>query len=221
MKKILCFCAFVFESICLFLFFACITEYNAALPSNAKQILFVEGSIVANTDATFHLTQSFSLNENTVPYGSFVNNANLSIIGNNGYKSSPAINQGKGTYQIAVGELDDDVEYGLQIEYEGDTYQSALSKPLYTPEIDTFYWKQPEPFAAVSFYLSTQDDGDEAKFFLWNYTEDWEIGVSRCASLLYNPENNEFNSDYSGAYCRCWKKFVSDTYLLGSTESLV
>ncbi|MDR3217686.1 MAG: DUF4249 domain-containing protein [Dysgonamonadaceae bacterium] len=198
---------------------ACVSEYNPVLPSDDTKVLFVDGSIIADTASTFHITQSFSLNENTVPDESFVNNANLIIIGNNGYKSAPAINKGKGTYQIEVGNLDDDVEYGLQIEYDGDTYQSALSKPLYTPEIDTFYWVQLEPLAGVSFYLSTHDDTDRAKFFLWNYTEDWEIAVYYPTSTFYDPETNEVTYiPSSNLYFYGWKK--NEASVLGSTESL-
>jgi len=206
----------------------CITEYNAILPENDRIILFVDGSIIENTDATFHISQSFSLNVDTVtkiPEESFINNANLVIIGSNGYKSLAAINKGKGVYQISVGELKDDVEYGIQIEYEGDIYQSALSKPLYTPEIDSISWSQPEAEGQVFFHVSTHDNTGRAKFFMWNYTEDWEIKAVYPTIIFYNPNHREqlqepFYLDDSMPYYYCWKKNLSDKSLLASTESL-
>jgi len=198
---------------------SCITDYRVAL-SNDKKILFVDGSIIADTIVTFHITQSFPLSVDTVSDNDFVNDAILNIIGSNGYKSAPAINQGKGTYQVSVGKLDDDVEYGIQIAYAGDTYQSALSKPLYTPEIDSVSWVQPEPLGQVSFYISTHDDTDRAKFFLWNYTEDWEITMKDLVltTLFYIPEKNMLYTDYSMPYYYCWKKHAD--YKIASTESL-
>ena len=196
----------------------CITEYNAILPPNDTLILVVDGNIIENTDVIFHISESFSLDSPRIPEESYINNATLNIIGSNGYKSPSATNQGKGTYQIAVGELDDNMEYGIQIEYDGNIYQSALSKPLHTPEIDTVYWTQPEPLGEVSFYISTHDDTDRAKFYLWNYTEDWEITVPIYASIFYNPETNEFYSGSSTPYYYCWKKQAD--YKIGSTESL-
>jgi len=206
----------------------CISEYNAMLPENDRKILFVDGSIIENTDATFHISQSFSLNVDMVtkiPEESFINNANLVIIGSNGYKSLAAINKGKGVYQISVGELKDDVEYGIQIELDGDTYQSALSKPLYTPEIDSISWIQPDSAGVVAFHISTHDDTEGIKYLLWNYTEDWEIRAVHWTTIFMNPDYKTnlqpmFYKIDPPPYYYCWKKNISDKFLLTSTESL-
>ncbi|MDR3219157.1 MAG: DUF4249 domain-containing protein [Dysgonamonadaceae bacterium] len=200
---------------------ACVSEYNPVLPSDDKKILFVDGSIIENTDVLFRISQSFSLNEDTVPEESFVNNASLTIIGSNGYKSPAAINEGKGTYRIPTGALDDDVEYGIQIEYDGDTYQSALSKPLHTPEIDSISWTQPDSIGTVFFHVSTHDNtGAGTRFFMWNYTEDWEIKSVYPTAIFYRAEADTFYVDWSLPYYYCWRKNESGTFLIGSTESL-
>ena len=197
----------------------CITEFYALLPENDTKVLFVDGSIIENTEVTFHITQSFSIDVNVPPKESFINDAILTIIGSNGYKSSPAINQGEGTYRIATGTLEAGVEYGIQIDFESETYQSELSKPLYTPEIDTVYWVQSEPLGPVSFYLSTHDDTNRAKFYLWDYVEDWEIKSIHATTIFFNPERNELYTDfYSTPYLYCWKKQAN--YELYSTEFL-
>jgi hypothetical protein len=198
----------------------CVSEYTADLPSNDMQILVVDGSIIENVDATFHISKSFSLNSYNIPNDCFIDNANLAIIGSNGYKSSPAINQGKGAYRISVGKLDDDVEYGIQIEYDGDTYQSTLSKPLYTSEIDSVSWTQPEKFGAVFFRISTHDDKPEPKFFTWSYTEIWEITAANYTTVFFDPQNDVFYYDSQAPYYYCWKKNESDRFLLGSTATL-
>jgi len=91
----------------------CISEYNAVLPENDRNILFVTGDIIENTDVIFRISQSFPLSVDAItniPKESFIDNASLSIIGSNGYKSPPAINQGNGTYLISVGKLEDNAE---------------------------------------------------------------------------------------------------------------
>jgi hypothetical protein len=148
-------------------------------------------------------------------------NATVTIIGSNGYKSLPAIYQGRGRYLLQAGKFEDDVKYGIEIEYDGETYQSALSKPLVTPEIDSVSWVQPDSVGAVHFRVSTHDNSAaEAKFFLWDYKEDWETTATFFATLFFNPNNDTFYTDFSAPYYYCWRSSVSNNHLIGSTESL-
>ena len=199
----------------------CISEFNAELPSNDVQILFVDGNILENSDMTFYLSKSFSINANSVPPESLNINANITIIGSNGYQSPSATNLGKGTYNIpSIGELDDNVEYGIKIEYDGDVYQSTLSKPLRTPEIDSISWTQPEKAGDVFFRVSTHDDTGQARFFLWNYVEDWEVTAAYYTTVFYNPVDSTHYSKYPAPFYYCWKNYTSDKFLIGTTESL-
>jgi len=203
----------------------CITEYNPVLPEYKRNVLFVDGNIIANSDVIFHISQSFPLHV-VIPQGEhFVDNATVSIIGSNGYKSLPAKNQGKGTYMMSVGELDDDIEYGLQIEHDGEIYQSALSKPLHTPEIDNVSWEQPVKYGPVIFRVSTYDKTEGAKFFAWNYVEDWEISVVNKTRMFldtmgYYVNRSLFYMTNSVPFQYCWKKNESNIFVFGSTESL-
>ena len=196
----------------------CVSEFNAELPDRDIQLLFVDGNIVANSDVTFHLSKSVPLNSPSVSEENI--NANVYIIGGNGYKSPSATNIGKGAYRILIGELDDNVEYGIQIEYNGDIYQSTLTKPLHTPEIDSVSWIQPEKQGDVSFRVSTHDDVGGAKFFLWDYIEDWEITSYYYNTVFFNPSNFSFYTIEPAPYFYCWKNNKSNRFLVGSTESL-
>jgi len=198
----------------------CVSEFNAVLPSDDTQILIVEGNISGNTNATFYLSKSFPINSSKISNDIFITYANLTIIGSNGFKSSPAISSGKGEYQISIGELDDDVAYGLQIEYDGYMYQSIMSKPLHTPEIDSVSWIQPEKNGSVIFRVSTHDNPGEAKYYLWDYTENWEITAYNYTTIFFNITNNTFYWDYTAPYYYCWRSAASDKFLIGSTESL-
>jgi len=210
---------FIFTFILAVLVNSCISEFNAKLPSTDIQILIVDGSIIENTDVIFYLStsmplsSSFTTNQNPIV-------ANLYIIGNNGYKSMEATSLGNGAYRFSVGTLDDNVEYGLEIDYNGDVYKSSLSKPIATPEIDSVSWVQPEAAGNVSFRVSTHDDKGEAKFFLWSYTENWEVTAYYYNTLFFNPDSNQFYNDYTAPFYHCWKNSASHNLLIGSTESL-
>jgi len=179
-------------------------------------MLFVDGSIIENTDAIFHITQSFTLNIDTIPDEAFVNDAVLQIIDSNGNRSEPARSLGRGRYQISIGELDSNVQYGIRIEHDGDIFESALSRPLRTPEVEV-RWRQYEPLGAVYFYISTHDETNENNFFLWHYDEIWEVQAPIQTSLFFNPTTNTFFTSQP-LYSICWKR--NAIYELGSTEAL-
>jgi len=198
----------------------CISEYNTKLPSYDKQILIVDGNITENSEVVFYLSLSFPMDSLYIPQENLNINAKLIMIGNNGYESAPAINSGRGVYKLNVGELDDNVEYGIRIEYDGNTYQSTLSKPILTPEIDSISWVQPENAGTIFFRVSTHDNSNEAKFFSWSFTENWEITAEFNTTLFYDRDRNIFYSIYPAPNYYCWKSFESNTFIVGSTESL-
>jgi len=198
----------------------CVTEFRANLSADSTKILIISGNIIENTDVTFYINESFPLDLPKIPDESFIDDANLTIIGSNGYVSSTAINVGKGTYRIPVGNLEDDVEYGIEILYKGDTYRSSLSKPLYTPEIDSVSWVQPAKYGDVFFYVSASDNLTGSRFFAWSYTEDWEIMADFPTRIFLNPMSNTFFTSPTATLHHCWKTENSDGFISGSTESL-
>ena len=199
---------------------SCISEFNAKLPSGDKQILIVDGNISENSDAIFYLSKSIPMDITIVPQENLNVNAKLTLIGSNGFESVPATNLGKGKYQLHVGELVDNISYGIRIEYDGDIYESTLSKPIYTPEIDSISWIQPENEGLIFFRVSTHDNSDTPKFFMWNYTETWEITAFYENTLFFDPDKKMYYVDDSMPYFFCWRNYESESYLIGSTESL-
>jgi hypothetical protein len=189
--------------------------------------LVVEGDIIENTDVIFYLSRNFRMDSLNVPNESLDSPAKLYFIDSKGNKSQPAEYLGDGAYQVSVGALDVNTEYGVEIEYEGDTYQSILSKPLFTPEIDSVSWLQPEDEDPVSICISTHNDMEGEDFFLWTYKEDWEITVRYPTDIFYYPDKHSYggyvgppiDNDYPYQYC--WKKNTGKTYLLGSMDALI
>jgi len=217
MNSKLLFCLFILATLSV----GCVSEFKADLPSNDEQILVVDGSIMENTDVLFYLSKSFSMDSLYNPSKVFDIDAVITIVGSDGSKSLPATYRGNGVYAIHTGTLDDNVKYGVQIEYDGETYQSTPAKPLFTPEIDSISWIQPQEAGPLLFRVSTHDNSTaEAKFFFWDYKEDWEITPEYFVTYFLDPKTNTFFNVFPAPYYYCWKNNVSNRYLIGSTESL-
>ena len=201
---------------------SCITEITTDLPSTDTNVLVIEGNIVGNTDATFYLSKSFSLNESEAPESSKDVKAELTIIGSDGYQSAPADYLGQGVYQVEIGELNDNTSYHVQVKYNNDIYLSEPSKPIPTPEIDNISWKQPSEWGNVSFYVSTTNNNNTSPgYFLWNYVEDWQTRARVWTTYFYDPVAEDFYSlGQVGPLYHCWKQNTKNNILIGTTESL-
>jgi len=217
MKTKIFFYLFVLASLVI----ACVSEYKANLPYSNDQVLIVDGNIMEDTTVIFYLSKSFSMDTAVIPQESFDVNAVVTIIGGNGYESPPATYLGEGAYSMDIGKLDDNVKYGIQIVYDGNTYQSELSNPITTPEIDSVSWIQPENNGAVSLRVSTHDEtSEEAKFFMWDYAETWEFAADYVTTTFFNPDSSTFYTITPPPFYYCWRNNVSHNYIVGSTESL-
>jgi len=202
------------------LIIGCVTDFNAKLPANEEQILIVDGNIIGDSVATFYVGKSVPLDSALNTWVNVVFDAKITVIGDNGYQSAPATYSGNGMYSLSIGKLDDNTKYGIKIEYAGDTYQSTPAKPLYTPEIDSVSWVQPDSAGTVFFRVSTHDtDTKEAKFYMWDYKEDWEVTAYYYTTIFFDPGSKSFYMALPPNYY-CWKKNASNSFLIGSTQSL-
>jgi hypothetical protein len=198
---------------------SCVSEFNAELPASDSNLLVIEGTIISDMLVTFQLSKSISINEDLVPPEKFDVRATLTIIGNDGSQTEPALYWGAGKYEIRVGHLNEDVAYGVRVEYDGNIYQSALTKPLSTPEIDSVSWKQPVKDGDVSFYVSTHSNESRPEYFLWNYEEDWEITANYYVTIFYNPLLDKFYLSDTDSLYYCWRKNRINKILIGTTET--
>ena len=91
----------------------CVSEYNAQLPSSDEELLVVTGDIIANTEAIFSLSKSIPLSED-MPEDYRNIYARIAVVGSDGYRSDFGTALGDGKYQVSIGELQDDVSYGIE-----------------------------------------------------------------------------------------------------------
>jgi len=212
----------IYTLLLLLALIGCVSEFNADIPLSGTNILVVEGNIIANSTVDFYFSKSFGLDEDNPPEGYDDVSVNLMIIGENGFRSSQATYLGHGVHRIEVGALEPNIAYGIEFQYEGDTYRSDLSKHLLTPEIDEITYQQPEKYGDVSIHISTHDDHSEsASYYLWNYTEDWEITVAYATNIFFDPYIPGFYLDNTHPRLYCWKNNINKDVLVGTTESLV
>ncbi|MDL2299914.1 DUF4249 domain-containing protein [Bacteroides sp. OttesenSCG-928-E20] len=198
----------------------CVSEFNAKLPDIESDILVVEGSIIGNSTVEFYLSKTFPMNDEVDVKDNYIE-ADLVIISDDGYRSPSARYEGFGVHTISIGELKDNVSYGIEIEYEGKIFRSKLAYPIQTPEIEKVDWIQPEQKGDISIRVSTSGTNNEQKeYFYWTYEEDWEVTSYYEATYFYNPVDSTYHKDGSGPYYYCWKKAVNQNILIGSTNYL-
>lgn len=198
----------------------CISEFHVDLPEGNSERLVVEGNIIANSDSRFYLSKSIPLGSSEDVKPEPVTNARLIVAGSDGYKSNPATHIGEGIYDVHIGNLSTDIGYNIEIEYDGDTYQSEPAVPIYTPEIESITWVQPQEYGEISVRVSNYDDNQGFKYYLWNYEEDWETTAEYRNRFYYDPVKDLYYETPDYQYFYCWDKHVGNEILLASTEAL-
>ena len=182
---------------------SCISDFTANLTGYGDLIVVVEGDIVENSMVEIILSRNIPLDTQiNYPLVDLFIHAPLYVVGSNGYKSEQATYHTRGLHQVWVGEMDENVEYWLEFEHEGEIYLSNPTKPIKTPPIDSLSWKQATQQGNVTIRISTHDPNQNGPaYFLWQYEEAWE----------YTPKLL--------ATTRCWNSWRGQDIKVGTTES--
>lgn len=201
----------------------CVEKFEADLSDLTTEGLVVEGDIISDSVVVFQLSKTLPLTatgDNEDLFENYKNvDAQLSVKGSDG-TSWHGLRWGRGEYRVEIGTLQPDVEYHLEIQYDGDTYQSAPQKPLPCVGIEKLHFVQPDLEGPVSVLLDTEEH-EETQYFLWYFEEDWEVRSPLHTMYLYDPEKKwVVNYDYPPV-AQGWCKTNSDQFLIGTTESMV
>lgn len=175
----------------LWLCCSCIDEFEANLPDNDLQYLVVEGSICGQSDCEFFLSRSLSLNPSAEELlNRNISDAHLSVCGSDN-SHIRADQTEKGLYKVTLGTLNSELEYWLEIEWEGRTYQSSPTQPLSTPAISDLHFEQPRADKQVDILVTPAKNAPgELKYYQWDYQENWEIHTPYSTEWDYFPEND-------------------------------
>lgn len=201
------------------LFSNCIDSYEAHIDGAGEGYLVVEGNIISDSAVVFSLTRTFSLNESTPPEGYNRVKADVTVIGSDGARWN-GVEQGAGEYQVEIGTLNKEVDYSLEIIYDGDTYISEPQKPLETSDIEEVTFSQPEEGGDIYINLSVNGkSADETEFYWWAYEEDWELRSVYYCRYVYEIEKDTVIVYDKPPYAQGWCHSRSDKILIGSTEA--
>lgn len=201
----------------------CVEKFEADISDLVTEGLVVEGDIISDSTVQFRLSKTLPLTEtddNKVQFNDFLNvEANLAVKGSDG-TSWTGIARGKGVYEVEIGILMPEVEYSVEIQYKGDTYQSEPQKPQEMVDIERVSFSQPDLAGPVSILLDTEEAKD-TQYFLWYFEEDWEIRAHFQTKDLYDSESNSVIHYKYPPVAQGWCYNALDDIMLGTTESNV
>lgn len=204
-------------------FGGCVEKFEANIGDIVTEGLVIEGDIISDSTVVFKLSKTLPLvetDENEDLFDTYmVSNAILSVKGSDGAIWQGYLS-GRGEYQVQIGLLNPEVEYFLEIQYNGDTYQSEPQKPLACSEIERLTFSQPDLSGPVTIRLDSKEtDLSETKYYLWYFEEDWEVRTPFSTTALYDPDLERVVYYSYPPVAQGWCYNGSDDILLGTTES--
>ena len=192
---------------------ACVEDFNADLPSDTVGMLVVSGDIISDTTCVFAVSRTYSLNEEEVPTDISKIDAQVKVVGSDG-SSWQAVAQGNGKFEAVLGTLNPEVEYHLEVAYDGETYTSTAQRPLVTEPIDSLSYKQAVEYGPVNIYLSVT--GDEDAYYVWNFEEVWELRSYMTATSYFDVAARKVKPGAGYARSLGWSCSVSSSTLVGT-----
>lgn len=221
----------------------CVDEYEAELPEGDSHLLVVSGTICSGRYSEFHLTWSVPLSQksdyddDSSSYWEtqLVRDAKVTICGTDGsvyecpenvvsYEyDDTSYSFGTGYYGCDMPQLNPDVSYYVNIECDGDTYQSTPEKPIPTPKIERLECFQKDSLSNVEVLLTTAepDNPDQATYCTWTYVETWEMRPLRKTTIYFDTitMKRQYLSEDELYPERGWKFGWDETILAASTAN--
>ena len=217
-------------SIIFALFFlpSCIEEFTIkGAAASSERIIVVQGYISKGDKSVIHVCYSQPLGSKWEPEP--VLNAKVRIVGKNGYQSEAAeFDLENGYYWIDTKEeLSIEILYALQVEADGESYQSEYLSLLDTPEIEDVVYK--EDNEGISIRLQTEGSEDSSRHYMWTYEEDWEFHARMNLATMPGIIDPWYSKDIypqkiengHNPYYYCWGHNTSSQILIYSTEALL
>ena len=203
----------------------CVDKFEADISKIPIEGLVIEGNIISDSTVVFHLNKKLPLTyseEYQDQYDTYMNvDAELYVQGSDGtFRMGKPL--GKGQYQVEIGTLKPDVEYHLEVKYEGDIYRSAPQKPLATIDIEKMKFSQPDLKGPVIIQLDSKEASvDDSRYYLWYFEEDWELRAEYVTPILYDYDSDKVIRYDFPPVAQGWRYYGTDQFVLGTTESNV
>ena len=193
-----------------FMLVSCIEDYNIqeTLPLETPDIV-IQGRIASGSESVFYLSKTQPIGSEEPPES--ILNAEITIVGQNGYESPKAtFDIEEDCYIINTQDLPDNTLYAVLIKAEGETYQSDFQELFITPSIESVSYKERED--GISIHVTSYGNEGNSPYYLWAYEEDWEFhapdninglkGIPVYSKEIYNLPFLDENGN--NPYLYCW-----------------
>ena len=201
---------------------SCVEEFKVpnTVSEKYESELVIQGRILSGEESTFYLSMTSAFGNKEI--GEPIQNAEITIIGQNGYESEMAeYDRIRNQYTVNTVNLPHDTRYAVKVVLDGETYQSDFQELQTSPEIDEITFK--ENSDGISIHVSTHDTEDGRRAYMWTYEEDWEfhadINMFGMGPILYNAEIYQ-GTVADNPYYYCWGHNDSYNIYIYSTEKL-
>lgn len=208
-------------------FSSCIQEY--ALPDEiAKEYteqLYIEGKILSGTESIVYVMKTIGMdgtNMFSVP------KAKVYILSDDGFKTEYADYSSDGAYVIQTGVLNENAQYKLVVEYDGEIYESDYQSLQPSLDIDEIGYTEDVEKGEVNIWVSTQGEKSNTPYFMWTFEEDYEYHAlfdmrqprAYDGYLLYSESIYPEVTRTANPYYRCWTHRDSHEIMIYSTDEL-
>ena len=202
----------------------CIDKFDAHLSHDKDSYLVIEGNIVSDSVVVFQLSRSLPLRENADNTNEFQTfqevDGEVVVKGSDG-SSWKGESRGKGEYAVAIGTLQKDVEYSLEVVCDGATYTSQPQRPLEASGIESVDYSQPDPEGPVELRVTTgMENSDDVQYHLWFFKEDWEVRAAYHSKYWYDYETGMIRNMGYPKYAQGWCYNGVGQFIAASTVSL-
>ena len=211
---------------------SCIDEYEISdeqLLNSGLNSLYIDGRILVGAMSYVYIEEPISLNSPDV--AKFVENATVTLIGDNGYDSG-TITYDKDSYRYDIDtyDIDPNAKYKIIVNHNGNTYESEYLVSNPAPEIKNLYYTQDQLSNSLIFYVDA-DGTDSSHNFMWTYDEDFEVHAT--VNMLYTMHDTGYILRYDpeafpeldkengyNPYMYCWSHQNSTEIDVYSTANL-
>ena len=173
--------------ICLAGGMGCRKPYDPPAITSNTSYLVVEGAINPGPDSTT-ITLSHTVNLSSTVTLNPVSGAIVTVISDQN-TSYPLTETSTGNYTSPGLNLDNSHQYRLAIKTpDGKQYQSDLEPVLTTPPIDSvgFNIVSSAGQTGVQVYVNTHDATNAAKYYRWDYNEEWQFNTKYTSNFVSN-----------------------------------
>ena len=158
----------------IIVFPSCIEDYKIPKAETIayESEMVIQGRIQIGDESLVYISETQPLGSEEKPNSLL--NAHIYITGEDGFQSTFAqYDEERACYVIDTRELSPNMLYSLTVELNGEVYQSDYMSVEITPEIEEVSYKERE--YGISIHVTTYNDKDASKYYLWTYEEDWEF----------------------------------------------